>query len=893
MTTKSIIEWALKQPNWQQDALRRVALSEQLSDLDISTILSNLKHEKGLSLNGNVELVPLSEAHLQPDADIAPLSLLCSISDVKNINRLAPDQKLSFALDGITLIYGPNGSGKSGYCRILKKICRTISEDTILSDVYSTTFISHPEASIRYKIKDLESIETFTWREGKNETRDVGHLSVFDSSDTRLYVDKRNRIEYLPYEIGLLTRFGHLLTELQSKLKEEIRKVEGHIPSNPAAAYSQGTEAFELISKLSSSTSLDELPSTDKLNAAGKWTDQSTQELEKLQQTMQRNSQSLSDRCHRVQNIISDLVMELKKIADTLSQDSVIELENSVKYARRTAEITSLTANEIFKDEPLRKIDSSSWQQMFKYALEYSKLVYPDVEPPATRKGDRCVLCQQLLAKTAANRLLRFKDYVTGEAQKDSENATKNLDEKTQALKNIQIYSVQQIQQLLGEYAEMSDERKAIASAIEQFIRVAHQRQTKLLAAINSCDFSSIPELEDSVINQLIAENRILKDEWKHYQEAIMEDNNQTVQKETLANLEDRKRLSENLEVIQSFRNDLELKFRLQNCVRAVKTNAVSSQVNLLRKKLITKDLRKRIFREIDTLDLKHIPVKISDGSRHGESEFEVNLDVPRKVASCKVLSEGEQHALGLACFLADISGQPVKHGIILDDPVSSLDITRVTQVANRLVKEAATGRQVIVFTHNLLFFSEIMTIAASHSPNPIPVQTNIINKSDDLGIGLIIEDAVPWEAKSIGHRIQQIRKEVKLLENMNGNSEDYQRKIKTIYSNLRETWERLVEDVLFYKVVRRYQSEVKTERLKRVVVEDEDYKTIYWGMKQTSERSGHDMAAGKNKPLPTIRELNDAIMKLDTYRIKLENRGKKTEKNRKKFERPPRANII
>jgi len=32
-----------------------------------------------------------------------------------NLGRIAPDQKLSFATEGITLIYGDNGSGKSGY----------------------------------------------------------------------------------------------------------------------------------------------------------------------------------------------------------------------------------------------------------------------------------------------------------------------------------------------------------------------------------------------------------------------------------------------------------------------------------------------------------------------------------------------------------------------------------------------------------------------------------------------------------------------------------------------------------------------------------------------------------------------------------------------------------
>ena len=152
---------------------------------------------------------------------------------------------------------------------------------------------------------------------------------------------------------------------------------------------------------------------------------------------------------------------------------------------------------------------------------------------------------------------------------------------------------------------------------------------------------------------------------------------------------------------------------------------------------------------EIDALDLAYIPLQINDDSRKGESGFAVTLDTQRKVASRDVLSEGEQRALGLACFLADVNGQPVKHGIIVDDPVSSLDNVRIRGVAARLVDEAAAGRQVIVFTHNLLFFSEVMSLAAAQVPNPVPVLTNVVRKAADVGFGVIEKDDEPWEAKT------------------------------------------------------------------------------------------------------------------------------------------------
>ena len=88
------------------------------------------------------------------------------------------------------------------------------------------------------------------------------------------------------------------------------------------------------------------------------------------------------------------------------------------------------------------------------------------------------------------------------------------------------------------------------------------------------------------------------------------------------------------------------------------------------------------------------------------------------------MLSEGEHRTLGLACFLVDVNGHPVKHRIIVDDPVSSLVHVGIRRVAARLVDERASGPEVIVFTHNLLFFSAVMSLAAPHASSLVPVLT-------------------------------------------------------------------------------------------------------------------------------------------------------------------------
>jgi hypothetical protein len=143
----------------------------------------------------------------------------------------------------------------------------------------------------------------------------------------------------------------------------------------------------------------------------------------------------------------------------------------------------------------------------------------------------------------------------------------------------------------------------------------------------------------------------------------------------------------------------------------------------------------------------------------------------------------------------------PGTHGIIVDDPVSSLDHQRLRKVAQRLVLEAAAGRQVIVFTHHLVFYQEVIAAAAANAPQ-VPVLVNLISKRDG-SFGLISENDEPWIAKKVVKRIEALRARLNSIPaNVDRTTDDYRRKAKDFYTDLRETWERLVEEVLLCSVV-------------------------------------------------------------------------------------------
>ncbi len=81
-------------------------------------------------------------------------------------------------------------------------------------------------------------------------------------------------------------------------------------------------------------------------------------------------------------------------------------------------------------------------------------------------------------------------------------------------------------------------------------------------------------------------------------------------------------------------------------------------------------------------------------------AEFDVRVD-DAEASALGVMSQGELNALALSVFLprATLPASPFRF-VVIDDPVQSMDPAKVDGLA-RVLAQAATGRQVVVFTHD------------------------------------------------------------------------------------------------------------------------------------------------------------------------------------------------
>lgn len=353
----------------------------------------------------------------------------------------------------------------------------------------------------------------------------------------------------------------------------------------------------------------------------------------------------------------------------------------------------------------------------------------------------------------------------------------------------------------------------------------------------------------------------------------------------------DAHRLSLELDVVLVRRADVERRQRLLGCKSGLDTRPISTVATRLRRELVTPELRTGIENEIKELDLEDVPFRFEEASDRGRNYFDIVLDTPLGADKARVLSEGEQRALGIACFFAEMKRIRGKHGIIVDDPVSSLDHRRIRKVAKRLVAEAAAGRQVVIFTHHLVFYQEVISAAAALNPQ-VPVLANLISKLDGR-FGAVTEDDEPWIAKKVVRRIEALRTRVNAIpEDADRGTDEYRRLAKDFYTDLRETWERFVEEVLLCSVVERFSSGVKTQSLRDLAVEDADYQVIFAAISKISENSGHDMAAGRQLPPPGKAEMRRDLEHLDQFRMHVHRRKNETRDRRAALECPPRGAV-
>ena len=309
-----------------------------------------------------------------------------------------------------------------------------------------------------------------------------------------------------------------------------------------------------------------------------------------------------------------------------------------------------------------------------------------------------------------------------------------------------------------------------------------------------------------------------------------------------------------------------------QLCIDETRTHSITRKSSEVTKRAVTGQLTASFAGELDTLKFRHVEVRmVAAGGSRGALYHKLELRRAPGVEVARVVSEGEARCLSIASFFAELSTAEDRSAILFDDPVSSLDHSWRASVAQRLVVESCS-RQVIVFTHDIVFLLALVEKAEQH---PVDLKHQYLRRDHTVS-GLSSQD-LPWAAMKVKRRIRHLKDLWQTADTLyrKGEQEGYERDAAYIYGLLREAWERGVEEVLLGGTVERYRKTIQTRRARQLSdISSADCDGLDGGMAKCSKwLPGHDQAAAENEPFPEPDELRSDITSLEEWVRRIQNR--------------------
>jgi hypothetical protein len=842
-----ILEWSTERPGWQRDALRRLFTAGKLSAEALGELVELCKSPHGLGKVLSPE--PLKAEHLAVSSpQTVPVSVL-SVTHRRGVNALAPEQTVAFG-PNLTVVYGPNAAGKSGYTRILKRACRSRGIEDILGNVLSGQTPVKAQATIRYLQATTEI--PLDWGPDSAVSGALASVSVFDSHCASVYLDKTD-VAFRPFGLDIFDKLSSVCTEVRERLEDELQKINKAFPSLPVLA--EGTGAKKVVDNLTALTKVDDLRTLATLSSEE---ERRLKELQAQRRDFQSADPKLRSRELKLKaDRFSAVVRHVQVLSEAFGNANISKLRAAADGVRAAKQALSVVREAATTSDLLPGTGGNVWKNMWQAVGSFSGLAYPGEAFPALEVGARCPFCQQTINEEAATRLKHLAEYVTSKAQATLHSAEQTF---TDALKITQI-NIERSDITLA-ISELAADDSALAQRATDLLAEA----TQIQQAINNAagDSVSLPTngLGTNTVKGLGVAVQGLRDRAVQLdsQKASFEPKLEA----ELRELEARVTLRDGLEGVL---DEIERKKRIgayKQCLDDTSTQPITRKSTELTTKLVTESLRNTFKTELKALEFTHLAVEVqSAGGAKGAFFHRLRFANAPDVAVSDVLSEGESRTLSLAAFLTELTTASSQSAIIFDDPVSSLDHIWRERIARRLVAEASK-RQVIVFTHDLLFLRLLLDEASRQG---VDCQNQYVRRDGQAGI---CSPDLPWIAAPVKERIGKLRVRWQDADKLQRTSslEAYESAAREMYGLLRETWEKAVSEVLLNDVVERYRPSIETHKLRHLHdITQGDIEIVEKAMTECSRWiRGHDHPPADGTPVPGPAELKQRIDELENW---------------------------
>ena len=802
---RDIIRWLEKRPIWQRNLFQRVVRNQAIDNSYIEQLVDLLVANKTVT----PKTPTLTIDELPQGGDTKESIAICSVGDLQGVNALLGGQTLQFSPTGMTIVYGDNGTGKSGYARLLKQIVGARHHEEILSNVFTDERCAQ-SAQINYRCGGTD--QAATWSRTFNDTT-FGRVHFYDEACGNDYLQNETELSYRPSVLSLLDRLVELIDQVSNEIGKRITAEEAKQFSLPNVP--DGTSAANFLSKLSDRT---DPHSLDQLLDAHQDLDNELQEHRQEEARLRATDPTKEKtRLLAVAEDAAALAAHLESIENTISPTAanrILALKQTAMELRASAEKVSSNS---FANEPLPGVGSQTWRAMWEAAERYAQAeAYPDRDFPSTEDDDVCVLCQQPLAQDAQARLRRFHSYVHDSVQQQAEEAERAYSAAVEQLKTFEV-TTPEILSWLDHFVDNDVLSKDILIAALDIAARAKERILERLQSNTDEGWIDLAVVDTSTMRSFVTAKRneatgIDVDSFKKNLDSVIKKRQEceglqklrVVKKEIVNEIERLKRVS-----------------LLDSKKREASTAPVTRQSSTLAKEYVTKTVSEHFLYEANNLRLEHVVLSDPKGVKGAIRQIPA-LKGTSDASTMQVLSEGEQTAAGLAGFLTEVYFDESKSAVIFDDPMSSLDHQRRSNAAARIV-ELAQDRQVIVFTHDLIFLAELVGRASNSG---VAVLEQTIQRNNSKQPGMILSE-FPWKAKNVKQRIGDLREYLARIRKQQGaiSVDEYETMTSDWAGRLSETWERMIRSEVIYRIVDRSTTEVRP-KLVRILAQitEDDY---------------------------------------------------------------------
>lgn len=847
---REILQWSLDRPAWQRDALRRL-FTAGIGSEDIAELTDLCKAAHGLAEPKPSQ--PLTDENIAATGASQTTAVsLTSITHHHGVNALAPEQTINFG-PNLTIVFGQNATGKSGFTRILKRSCRARGTEQILGDVLSGETPTSPSATIRFKAGKVDDAYSFAPHVAASDF--LSAVSVFDAQSAAVYLREKTDVAFRPFGLDIFDKLSTVCNEIRGRLEQEQKQL-ASLSTVASIPITPGTRARSFIDSLSAVTKEEDAKALVTLTASEEA--RVTELRKKLEDSKAGDPENRAKELRLKADRLQVLERHIESVAGCLSDASIARIRAATDTLRAADRVAQVIRSAAFTTDVLDGTGDKAWFDMWHAASVFSNVAYPQAVFPNTSESARCPLCQQPLDLDTRERLRHFAEYVTSQAQGDLLHAEREYREACGVICNVTIEKPD----INLAIEDLNQEDALAADATRKWLADGVQIQAEIRAACQAKE--QIPEVtmaaspRDKVV-AAIATLRNRADNLTRNAAGL------TAEEAThIKEFEARASLKSFLPIIL---DEIERKRRLaayRQCVDDTSTQAITRKSTDLTKTLVTEQLRGTFKDELKQLGFTHLLVDIEPaGGTKGALYHRITFSNAPGVVVTEVLSEGESRSLSLAAFLTELSTASARSAIIFDDPVSSLDHIWRDRIAKRLVAESSV-RQVIVFTHDVLFLRLLMDQADKRGTGYV---LQCLRRDGQPGL---TTPELPWATMPVKARIGYLRNKLQAVEKifLTGPRDEYELQARFIYGLLREAWEQAVVEVLLNDVVEPYRPSIETQRIRDLHdITAADCKAVDDGMTECSRWIiGHTQAAADGTPVPNPGDVSTRIDELDAW---------------------------